>query len=78
MAPLVSHLKELNLLEATAYTQGQCFEAGVLFARSEVACRRPRRTTRSRAPSRKPCAASVESKSETILFQRFAATATST
>ena len=35
MAPLVSHLKELNLLEATAYTQGQCFEAGVLFARSE-------------------------------------------
>ena len=35
MAPLVSHLKELNLIEATAYHQNACFEAGVLFARSE-------------------------------------------
>jgi tryptophan synthase beta chain len=29
MAPLVSHLKELNLIEATAYTQGERFAAGV-------------------------------------------------
>jgi tryptophan synthase beta chain len=35
MAPLVSHLKELGLIEATAPRQIECFEAGVLFARSE-------------------------------------------
>jgi len=35
MAPLVSHLKELGLIEARAYQQIQCFEAGVKFARAE-------------------------------------------
>jgi tryptophan synthase beta chain len=35
MAPLVSHIKELGLIEARAYPQLQCFEAGVLFARHE-------------------------------------------
>ena len=35
MAPLVSHLKELGLIEAVAYDQIACFEAGVLFARAE-------------------------------------------
>ena len=35
MAPLVSHVKELGLIEARAVHQTQCFEAGVLFARSE-------------------------------------------
>jgi tryptophan synthase beta chain len=35
MAPLVSHLKELGLLEARAYGQTKVFEAGVLFARAE-------------------------------------------
>src|SRR5512147_2249931 len=35
MAPLVSHLKELGLLEAVAYHQVSCFEAGVQFARAE-------------------------------------------
>ena len=35
MAPLVSHLKELGLIEATAYHQTQCFQAGVQFARAE-------------------------------------------
>jgi tryptophan synthase beta chain len=35
MAPLVSHLKELGLIEAEAYTQNACFEAGVLFAKVE-------------------------------------------
>jgi tryptophan synthase beta chain len=35
MAPLVSHVKELGLIEARAYTQVSCFEAGVLFARNE-------------------------------------------
>jgi tryptophan synthase beta chain len=35
MAPLVSHIKELGLIDARAYHQTQCFEAGVLFARHE-------------------------------------------
>jgi len=35
MAPLVSHVKELGLIDARAYHQTQCFDAGVLFARQE-------------------------------------------
>ena len=35
MAPLVSHVKELGLIEARAPHQRSCFEAGVLFARHE-------------------------------------------
>jgi tryptophan synthase beta chain len=35
MAPLVSHVKELGLIEAKSYHQTACFEAGVQFARSE-------------------------------------------
>ena len=35
MAPMVSHIKELGLIEARAYHQTSCFEAGVLFARNE-------------------------------------------
>ena len=35
MAPLVSHCKELGLLEARAYQQKEVFAAGVAFARAE-------------------------------------------
>jgi tryptophan synthase beta chain len=35
MSPLVSHVKELGLLEARAYQQTTCFDAGVFFARAE-------------------------------------------
>jgi tryptophan synthase beta chain len=35
MAPLVSHLLQLDVIEAIAITQTRCFEAGVLFARAE-------------------------------------------
>jgi tryptophan synthase beta chain len=35
MAPMVSHLKELGLIEARAYTQTEVFAAGVEFARVE-------------------------------------------
>jgi len=35
MAPMVSHLKELGLIEARAYQQAAVFEAGVQFARAE-------------------------------------------
>ncbi|MBI2186907.1 MAG: TrpB-like pyridoxal phosphate-dependent enzyme [Acidobacteria bacterium] len=35
MAPLVSHAHQLGLIEARAYPQTACFEAGVFFARHE-------------------------------------------
>ena len=35
MAPLVSHLLDLDLIEAVAYHQTTCFDAGVQFARAE-------------------------------------------
>lgn len=35
MAPIVSALREIDLIEARAVPQTACFEAGVLFARSE-------------------------------------------
>jgi tryptophan synthase beta chain len=35
MAPLVSHLKELGVVEAEAIGQVECFEAAVRFTRSE-------------------------------------------
>jgi tryptophan synthase beta chain len=35
MAPLVSHVKELGLIEAVAYQQTECFKAAVQFARAE-------------------------------------------
>jgi len=35
MAPLVSHLKELGIIEAVAPHQTACFQAGVFFARHE-------------------------------------------
>jgi len=35
MAPLVSHVRQLGLIEATAYHQLSCFAAGVQFARAE-------------------------------------------
>jgi tryptophan synthase beta chain len=35
MSPLISHLKELGMLEAVAKPQRECFAAGVQFARTE-------------------------------------------
>ena len=35
MAPLVSHLQDLGLIESRAYHQTECFAAGVQFARAE-------------------------------------------
>ncbi len=35
MSPLLSHMYELGLFEAVAKPQRECFEAGVLFARTE-------------------------------------------
>jgi tryptophan synthase beta chain len=68
MAPLVSHLKELGLLEATAYTQGQCFEAGVLFARAEGIVPAPEANHAVKGAIEEALRCKREGKSEVILF----------
>jgi tryptophan synthase beta chain len=68
MAPLVSHIKELGLLEATAYTQGQCFEAGVLFARAEGIVPAPEANHAVKGAIEEALRCKREGKSETILF----------
>ena len=35
MAPMVSHLTDLGLIEPKAYGQKECFEAGIKFANAE-------------------------------------------
>ena len=68
MAPLVSHVKELGLIEATAYTQGQCFEAGVTFARAEGIVPAPEANHAVRGAIEEAMRCKREGKSETILF----------
>src|SRR3990167_4578780 len=68
MAPMVSHLKELGLLEATAYHQNQCFEAGVLFARNEGIVPAPEANHAVKGAIEEALRCKREGKSETILF----------
>jgi tryptophan synthase beta chain len=68
MAPLVSHLKELGLIEARAYHQNPCFEAGVMFARSEGIVPAPETTHAIRAAIDEALKAREEGRSPTILF----------
>jgi tryptophan synthase beta chain len=49
MAPLVSHLLEIGVIEAIAIQQLETFAAGVQFARTEESCRRRKLTTLSPA-----------------------------
>ena len=68
MAPMVSHLKGLGLLEATAYHQVECFEAGVLFARSEGIVPAPEANHAVKGAIVEALRCKAEGKSETILF----------
>jgi tryptophan synthase beta chain len=68
MAPLVSHLKELGLIEARAYHQNPCFEAGVQFARTEGIVPAPEATHAIRAAIDEALKAREEGKAPTILF----------
>jgi len=68
MAPLVSHLKELGLIEARAYHQNPCFEAGVTFARAEGIVPAPETTHAIRATVDEALKAREEGRSPTILF----------
>lgn len=68
MAPLVSHVKELNLIEAVAYTQVECFAAGVLFARSEGIVPAPEANHAVKGAIEEALRCKREGKSEVIVF----------
>lgn len=68
MAPQVSHVKDLGLIEAKAYHQTPCFEAGVQFGRAEGIIPAPESTHAVRAAIDEALRCKEEGKSETILF----------
>jgi tryptophan synthase beta chain len=68
MAPLVSHLKELGLIEARAYQQRACFEAGLTFARTEGIIPAPEANHAVRCAIDEAVRCKEEGRSETILF----------
>ena len=68
MAPLVSHVKELGLIEARAYHQIACFEAGVQFAKAEGILPAPEANHAVRGAIDEALRCKAEGKAETILF----------
>ncbi len=68
MASSVSHILDLGLIEAKAYDQRPCFEAGVQFARAEGIVPAPETTHAVRAAIDEALRCKEEGKSETILF----------
>ena len=68
MAPMVSHLLELGLIEAVAYQQLACFSAGVQFARTEGIVPAPEANHAVRGAIEEALRAKEEGVSRTILF----------
>lgn len=68
MAPLVSHLKELGLIEARAVHQNPCFQAGVEFARAEGIVPAPESTHAIRVALDEALRCKAQGRAETILF----------
>jgi tryptophan synthase beta chain len=68
MGPLVSHVYEMGLVEARAYQQLACFEAGVQFARSEGIVPAPESTHAVRCAIDEALRCKAEGREETILF----------
>ena len=68
MAPMVSHLNELGLIEARAVRQIACFEAAVAFARAEGIIPAPESTHAIRVAFDEALRCKAEGKAETILF----------
>ncbi len=68
MGPLVSHLYDLGLIEARAYQQIPCFEAGVQFARAEGIVPAPESTHAVRCAIDEALRCKAEGKAETIVF----------
>ncbi|MCL1960596.1 MAG: TrpB-like pyridoxal phosphate-dependent enzyme [Desulfovibrionaceae bacterium] len=68
MAPLVSHVRELGLMEAVAYNQVDCFAAGVAFARAESIVPAPEANHAVKGAIEEALRCKREGRSETILF----------
>ncbi|MFM2053208.1 MAG: hypothetical protein RL456_1245 [Pseudomonadota bacterium] len=68
MAPMVSHVKELGLIEAVAYHQNACFEAGVTFARAEGIVPAPEANHAVKGAIEEALRCKREGRSEVILF----------
>jgi tryptophan synthase beta chain len=68
MAPLVSHLLDLGLIEARAYRQVECFEAGVAFAKAEGIIPAPEANHAVKGAIDEALRCKTEGKAETILF----------
>ena len=68
MAPLVSHIKELGLIDAVAYRQTECFAAGVLFTRHEGIVPAPEANHAVKGAIEEALKAKAEGQERTILF----------
>jgi len=68
MAPLVSHLYKLGLMEAKAYEQRQVFQAAMQFARTEGIIPAPESAHAIRAAIDEALAAKEEKRKRVILF----------
>jgi tryptophan synthase beta chain len=68
MAPLVSHIQELGLMESRAYRQRTCFEAGVTFARAEGIVPAPEASHAVRGAVDEGLRCKEEGRARTILF----------
>ncbi len=68
MAPMVSHLKEIGAIEAKAYGQKECFEAGVKFANVEGIIPAPEATHAVKGAIDEALECKKNGKSKTILF----------
>ncbi len=68
MAPLVSLVQELGLIESRAYTQTKCFEAGIQFARAEGILPAPEANHAVRGAIDEALRCRREGKAQTILF----------
>ena len=68
MAPMVSHIQELGLIESRAFMQTTCFDAGIQFARAEGILPAPEATHAVRGAIDEALRCKEEGVSRAILF----------
>jgi tryptophan synthase beta chain len=68
MAPMVSHVKELGLMEARAFHQTECFAAAITFARAEGIVPAPESSHAVKGAIEEALRCKAEGRSQAILF----------
>ncbi len=68
MAPMVSHLKDIGAIEAQAFGQKECFEAGVKFSRAEGIVPAPEATHAVKGAMEAALECKKNGQTKTILF----------